>query len=348
MKQTKDHYRGCLLGGAIGDAIGWPIEFDSFELIQKKYGPAGLQMPIHNNQGFFEISDDTQLSMFTAEGILRSQTRNSLRGISHTPSVVYNAYQRWLVTQGYPKNYLSENIYKSWLLEIPELYAKRAPAQTCLEALSSKNMGNIITPINQSKSCEGLMRVAPAGLFCATDISFDLGAEIAALTHGHPSGYLSAGALAYLLTLIIDGWQLDEAVQVMMIKLSKYQGHAECSEKLKTAIDLAYRDIQPYQAITSLGTGWYGEEALAMAIYCALRFRKNFKSAIFASVNHDGDSDSIGTITGNILGAYLGIRYIPKTWTKKLELKNAIIQLADDLLIGYEDSSFWINKYPGS
>ena len=85
------------------------------------------------------------------------------------------------------------------------------------------------------------------------------------------------------------------------------------------------------------GLSWPGEEALAIAVYCALKHRSGFRNAIIASVNHSGDSDSTGAIKGNILGAYLGLNSIPKEWVEKLELKGVIMQATDDLLIGYQD-----------
>ncbi len=88
-------------------------------------------------------------------------------------------------------------------------------------------------------------------------------------------------------------------------------------------------------------------EAIAIAIYCALRYRDDFRKALCAAVNHDGDSDSTGAITGNILGAYLGIKGIPAEWVEKKEMADMLMQIAGDLLIGFKDSEEWWMKYPG-
>ncbi len=98
--------------------------------------------------------------------------------------------------------------------------------------------------------------------------------------------------------------------------------------------------------IRQLGEGWVGDEALAIAVYCALSYPDDFAKALILSVNHDGDSDSTGAITGNIMGAYLGISSIPKEWIENIELKAEIIQLSDDLLAGYESEKGWEEKYP--
>ncbi len=100
MKKDKDHFRGCLLGGAIGDALGWPVEFLSLSEIKKKYGEEGITGLVAGINGKAEITDDTQMTLFTAEGLLRAESRGRGKGICHPSSVVYYAYLRWLHTQG--------------------------------------------------------------------------------------------------------------------------------------------------------------------------------------------------------------------------------------------------------
>lgn len=98
MRRNKDHFRGCLIGGAIGDALGWPVEFLSKDEIKNHYGEAGITDLVIGSSGKAEITDDTQMTIFTAEGLLRANTRYSYKGICHGPSVVYRAYLRWLHT----------------------------------------------------------------------------------------------------------------------------------------------------------------------------------------------------------------------------------------------------------
>ncbi|WP_456279047.1 ADP-ribosylglycohydrolase family protein [Bacillus sp. AK128] len=347
MKKTKEFYRGCLLGGAIGDALGWPVEFLSYKQIVKRFGEEGIHDLVCSTAGKAEITDDTQMTLFTAEGILRSETRGMERGICHPPSVVYYAYQRWLCTQGYQKSKELDWVYDGWLIEVRELHEQRAPGNSCLSALSSGIQGSIDEPINNSKGCGGVMRVAPVGLFYPTNNAFKMASDFAALTHGHPSGYLSAGALAYLIANIIDGTELETAVKETLIELQKYKHHEECFNALEKALRLSKRNEKPLEAITSLGEGWVGEEALAISVYCALKYKNDFKKALIVAVNHGGDSDSTGAITGNILGAYLGLDGIPTEWLEKVELKNEIAQIADDLFSGYKKERSWWDQYPG-
>jgi ADP-ribosylglycohydrolase len=347
MKRTQKYFRGCLLGGAIGDALGWPVEFKWLNEIISKYGQDGITDLECSKSGKAEVTDDTQMTLFTAEGILRAETRGREKGICDPASVVYHAYQRWLITQGYPRLEAMDWIYDGWLLNIKDLHAVRAPGNSCISALTSGDMGTIYEPVNNSKGCGGVMRVAPAGLFYTKEDAFRRGVEFAAITHGHPSGYLSAGALAYIIASIISGEEIEAAVEGALSELSKHRGHEECSEVLQNALDLSKKSIHHLDAIKSLGEGWVGEEALAISVYCALKYKDDFKKALITAVNHNGDSDSTGAITGNILGAYLGIDGIPKEWMDKIELKDEITQIADDLLTGYEEGSEWWGRYPG-
>jgi len=346
-KRNQEHYRGCLIGGAIGDALGWPVEFMKYDSIKHKYGQTGITDLACADSGLAEITDDTQMTLFTAEGILRANTRGNLKGICHPPSVVYYSYQRWLLTQGYPKIDEYDWIYTGWLLGVKELYARRAPGNTCLSALLSRTKGEIQSPLNNSKGCGGVMRVAPAGLAYDKKRAFEMGAEFACITHGHPSGYLSAGALAFIIASIIEGNDIDAAVKKSILETKDYKGHEECTKALNQALELADSNLPDSEAIKILGEGWVGEEALAIAVYCSLKHKEDFKKALIASVNHSGDSDSTGAITGNIAGAYFGLSIIPQAWIEKLELKDVILQVADDLLIGYQEDDEWRDRYPG-
>jgi ADP-ribosylglycohydrolase len=347
IKRESDFFRGCLVGGAIGDALGAPVEFLTRDEIISQYGPGGIGDLAVLESGKALITDDTQLTLFTAEGILRAKNRMLTKGLCQPTSVVYHAYQRWLLTQGYPRLPEYEWIYDGWLLGIKELHAQRAPGVSCLTALRSDELGTIEAPINTSKGCGGIMRAAPAGLYYRRDDAFRMAAEFAALTHGHPSGYLSAGALAYLIDALIEGVDLETAVTKTMMMLKGYTGHEECLKKLQLAEQLSKMGTYDDEAIALLGQGWVGEEALAISVYCALKYQDDFRKAVQVAVNHDGDSDSTGAITGNILGLYRGLSEIPEDWIEKVELKEVLIQVADDLLTDDDEQNVDLERYPG-
>ena len=97
----RSRLRGCLLAGAAGDALGAAVEFWTLDEIRARLGPDGVTgyLPAYGRDGGV-ITDDTQMTLFTAEGIIRATVRYAHRGIAHGPSVLQRAYVRWLATQG--------------------------------------------------------------------------------------------------------------------------------------------------------------------------------------------------------------------------------------------------------
>lgn len=322
------NYEGCLLGGAIGDALGWPIEFASLYSIKEKYGEKGVQDFVLKN-GIAEITDDTQMTIFTADGLLKSAVKSFDENKMPDIKDVHTSYKDWLATQR--EDYTPSD--KGWIANIETLYANRAPGGTCLGALSSGKMGTIEEHINNSKGCGGVMRTAPAGLMYYKNpkIAFETGARCAAITHGHPGGYLPGGVQAAIIANLIQGKNLEEAVDNSVEILKTYEGNEDTTKLIAKAKELAKSDVDPEDAIKEIGEGWVGDEAIAIAVYCALKSPNNFEKSVLMAVNHNGDSDSTGAITGNIMGAYLGTENIPAKWKNSVELSTELIQLAEDL-----------------
>ena len=330
---------GCLIGGAAGDALGYAIEFNREDWIFSRYGSAGItQYELTNGKAL--ISDDTQMTLFTAEGILLA--KNPMNYTAYI-SGMFDAYQEWLRTQRFSRKVRKNRL---WLADIKELNDRRAPGITCLNALERGEFGSIYEPINNSKGCGGVMRVAPIGLYYSPDEmewqEIDTrGAQAAALTHGHPLGYISAAGLVHIVNLAMYRPEMS-LLQIMEDMIEKVpvlfmdDDPEECEifkNLMRKAVDLATdNDItDDLDAIHQLGEGWIGEEALAIAVYCALKHDNDFDAAIISSVNHNGDSDSTGAIAGNILGTYLGIDAIPDKYTENLELIDIIRKVAENL-----------------
>jgi ADP-ribosylglycohydrolase len=327
----RDRYRGCLLGGAVGDALGAGIEFLSLAEIRHRYGPAGVTgyVPAYGRAG--AITDDTQMTLFTAEGLLRDQQRPA--GSRDPAAAIWRAYQRWLNTQyGEPVG--------GWLSSQEFLRQERAPGMTCLGALHARHPGTVSQPVNDSKGCGGVMRVAPAGL--AGGDPFSLGCRAAALTHGHVSGYLAAGALALMVSELTRGRDLRASAAAAISRLKQANGSEEVSAALTAAMRAAELGPLSADAIGILGQGWTAEEALAIATHCAIT-ADSFRSGVLHAVNHDGDSDSTGAICGNLLGAALGADAIDGDLLAQLEGGDVITQVADDL-----DDVFAGGQSPGS
>ncbi len=360
-----DKFRGCLIGGAAGDALGYAVEFMSEKNITSKYGVDGIsEYDLVNGKAL--ISDDTQMTLFTANGLIQGTTRGMMRGImGEYTGYIWIMYQCWYRTQTekYPIEIDKHKYQYSWLLNVPELYNQRAPGNTCLSAIENEIEGTIGHPINNSKGCGGVMRVAPIGIyFSGKRITYDevdmISAATAALTHGHELGYIPAATLAHILRRINEesSCSLKDAVMEAIDNTNKLFKNAKEIEYytnlMNKAIKLAYSDTPDIEAIHQLGEGWVAEETLAIAVFCALRYDKDFDKAIRCSVNHNGDSDSTGAVTGNILGAYIGYEAIPQKYKDNLELLDVILSIADDLCNDCQMSEYdsyhdeiWAQKY---
>ena len=333
MNDIRGKSTACLLAGALGDALGYEVEFLSWPSIQARFGKNGIrQLSLEGGKARF--SDDTQMTLFTAEGLCLARERGEdpLLG-------VYNAYLCWLRTQG--GNADTPYAPLSALLSLPEMNRLRAPGNTCLSALNSGFMGLLEPPINHSKGCGGVMRTAPCGLVGRGEPFGNpllLGARAAAVTHGHPLGWIPAGMLADLVDRCLSGAYTslreltEDSLSATVGAFADRKEIGVFEALIRRAMELAEQPVlSPREtaavdepAIRSLGGGWVGEEALAIALYAALRYEKDLKAALIAAVNHGGDSDSTGAICGNILGAWLGMEAIPPDWAEQLELREEI------------------------
>ena len=368
MDVIKSKVLGSLIGGAIGDALGYPIEFLDEASIKKQYGF------VRDFVGTPLISDDTQMTLYTAVNFPFALTRGAMRGVGGDPrNIVYlaHSYLKWYEGQVG----IEDGAYPSFLRYVPYLNVRRAPGNTCLSALKQyRDAGEFATidkPFNTSKGCGGVMRVAPVGLYFAylnaKGYSVDVydatktGAEAAALTHGHPLGYIPAAYLSCLIFQITSpncSGELFELVKESLVVTKKLYGEKKHWDEFETivekAMELALDDsVKEIDAIHRLGEGWVGEEALAISLYCCLRHQNSFIDAVSFAVNHNGDSDSTGAIAGNIIGAYLGFEGLKETFPDywKVESYDLITEIASDLCKEIPNSEYgikdvwWSKKY---
>ena len=353
---SHDRLRASLLAGAIGDALGAPVEFMQLADIRRQFGPDGIgdYVPYHGKMG--AITDDTQMTLFTAEGLLRAYVRDSLRGICCVTSVVSHAYLRWLKTQGInPKPTIDET---SGLIAVRALHSRRAPGKTCLSALQAMGHFTNEKAQNNSKGAGGIMRVAPVAMMFhghpdQANTVFRLGKESAWITHGHPSGYYSAAAFAVILHALLCNEPLAVGIERAEHLLVPHPDADETRQALVLGVELARLGTTPQEAIPKLGEAWVGEEALGVAVYCAL-VASDLEHGIRISVNHSGDSDTTGILVGQLLGAQHGETAIPQRWLEPLELRKEIGQMADDLYhhrrwnldtLDYDEDI--VRRYPG-
>ncbi|MDR1298390.1 MAG: ADP-ribosylglycohydrolase family protein [Deltaproteobacteria bacterium] len=340
--------RNCLLGGAIGNALGAPVETMSRESIRRKFGPDGLTdyAPAFGRLG--AIASDTQMTLFVAESLIRALVRYSHNGIVSVDCVTKFAFLRWLYTQehqGPPDN------PSGWLASVPGLYQRREPSLSIIKALKELHSH----PKNNSKGCGAVARSAPYGLYVID--AFGRAASGAMITHGHLTGQLSAGVLAALIKQLLAGETLTDAANIAIEELKRHIGHQETLSSLELALNLAKDgSLAQNKAVDRIGQGSMAHEVLAIAVYCSLVAR-NFCEGVLLAVNHDGNSAATGAICGNILGLVHGLENIPPNWLSSLELRDVISELAEDLAnsvdwnLGsystHSDDKWVSKKYPG-
>lgn len=342
----KDRIRGSLVGGAIGDALGYPVEFiSSFEGIQRQYGEQGITrldtQAEPNGNGKAVISDDTQMTLYTANGLL-NEAEEKVPDFRHG---ICMAYIEWYLTQIDKR---SDKYNKCRINRIPELHKRRAPGNTCMGSLYDIYRGH--EPSNNSKGCGGVMRIAPIPLYAGANGRMEiagamkLAASASEITHKHPLGFLPSALEAFVICRLmeddvpsVDTFKkyISDGLDVMHTLWPEHEVYInELQQLMHKAISLTEIFAPDAENIEILGEGWTAEEALAIAIYCAVKYFSNFERAVVAAVNHGGDSDSTGAVLGNILGAAVGYEAIPQHFKDNVELHDVMLHMADDLWRG--------------
>ena len=353
-----DRVRGCLLGGALGDALGAGIEFWSLDQVRERYGAAGVidLTPAYGVNA--PITDDTQMTLFTAEALIRMSVHGRTEGECDPSTVLWQAYQRWLATQRLtapPEN------PDGWLAGRRLLYARRAPGNACLSGLERPTMGTRADPSNpDSKGCGTVMRSAPFGLLpTIAETCWEMAVDGAVLTHGHPSAYLAAAAFAWIVDGVAAGATAADATLSAIERASVEPRSEEVVDALRVALDLAGRGAPTSRRVAVIGEGWVAEQALGIAVYCTVAAEGDPVVALLAAVNHSGDSDSTGAVCGNLVGAAVGEAALPGAWLRRLEGFELISELADDLVTelsaphevadaeGAATPGWW-RRYPGA
>jgi ADP-ribosylglycohydrolase len=324
----------CLLGGAIGDALGAEIEFWPLARIRAAF-PDGIdRLPPHDGVAG-AITDDTQMTLFTAEGLIRAAVRQADKGICHVPGIVHHALLRWLRSQGEVAPALAgggpDGAEPRGLLADPRLHKRRAPGLTCLSALAAADrLGQPAT--NDSKGCGTIMRVAPVAFVTPERVDADQvrdwAIETSALTHGHRTGQEAAAAWALILRAVLEGAAVEEAAGAQVGCFGAETDHA-----LRAAL-AAPRDGRP-ETVETLGGGWVAEEALAIALHAVLAGQTLEERLRIAAV-HSGDSDSTAAIAGNLAGLLEPEAVMAHPWRRQVECGDLIDRLARDLVAGLD------------
>ncbi len=342
MGDKKNTVRGCLLGLAVGDAMGYTVDAKTLEEICRDYGPNGL-LGYDLVNGYADVTSYTQLAAFAANGLLLGLTRGQLRGIMAPPvRYIGLALREWSRSQHYceqEKNYC-------WLSTVPELKRRRCMDTWMLSTLSRESLGTMEEPVNRSDHPAALTQAVPIALL-GKDLSLSeeellrLGAEAVALTHGSPDAFLCGAALTCALGRVLRGDRPDpESLCRSVLETAQLQFGREYSqtgklwELAQMALTLAAsEDISQMDAMERLGCRT-APEVLAGVLYACITCRGDFDAAMITAVNHSGRSAAVGAITGAILGAVLGQEALPEFYLESLEPAQTLLELADDLAHG--------------
>lgn len=289
-----------LFGLALGDALGWPVEFLKLSQIKARYGATGIQEP--PDPALY--TDDTQMTIALAEGLLDAGLNTSLDA---QMNAVGRRFIDWLHS---PDN-------------------NRAPGGTCINGVERFESGMhwSVSGIAGSKGCGSAMRVAPIGYLYQHDEPrfYDVAKASGVITHGHPAAVAASIAAAYAVKLALDGVPLHEYLPRI----------AEFVDGVSDEFDQALRRVgqvgawtDTYAAIKHIGEGWVGEEAVALALFCVIQHPDDYVACVRLGANIDGDSDSVASIAGGIQGARLGLDSLPSSWVARCENAAYLDELA--------------------
>lgn len=361
MITRQPYYRGCLLGLAVGDALGFAVDERSLTEILEGYGPNGLEGYDEVN-GYTSITSYTQLAALACNGLLLGQTHGQLRG-QMAPYVRYVrlAEREWAQSQR--RSPAGKRF--CWISRVPELQTRRCMENRMVDLLIREEQGSMEEPLNRFDTPGAIGVAAAVGMFYQTGrISREennrLGAEAVALTHGSPQAFLTGAALTHLISRTVrDGEKnlpvlIRETASALNSQFSREypQVWGICTLMAK-ALELAENPaVSPREAMETLGCRTM-PEVLAGALYACLTCNERFEAGITTAVNHSGRSAAVGVAAGAILGAILGERAIPEDfYLLPLEPAEVLRELADDMFRGcpmdqnsrlYDDD--WDRKY---
>lgn len=343
MAITRSAYRGCLLGMAVGDAMGYTVDSRTWREIQEDYGPNGL-LGYDLVNGYADVTSYTQLAAFTCNGLLLGLTRGQMTG-RMAPFIKYIALssREWAASQrpwGRPSRTYC------WLIRRPELCRRHCMDTRMLDSLSRENLGTLETPRNSFSDPGGLTSAVGVGLFFHQDrmdqLEIDrLGAEAVALTHGNPGAFLSGAVLAHLLSRLIGRPNVPlkplivDAIETVKDQFGhQYSQAFEIATLVRHAMTYAQSpNLKPVDVMEQLSCET-AAQVLAGAIYACLVSGGDFDRAMITAVNHSGRSAAVGAVAGAILGIRLGEEALPEFYIECLEPAETLKELADDLFTG--------------
>lgn len=331
---------GCLLGLAVGDAMGYTVDRKTYAEICQDYGPAGL-LGYDLVNGYAEVSSHTQLAAFISNGLLLAITRGQTRG-RMSPYVRYigQAMREWAQCQRYHRD---PEKRLCWVCRAAELRHRTCLDTRLPDTLSRERLGTMEEPVNRLNTPGSLVGAIPVGLFFhpdrmeVTEVG-RLGAETVALTHGDPETFLSGAVLAYAIAGIVQDRQTPLKEQFSLASEAALSQFGREYPQAKALQALIHRALflaentrrEPAEVMEQLELNT-AAQVLAGAMYACLVAQSDFDRAMTVAVNHSGRSAAVGAVTGALLGAALGMPALPEFYLECLEPADVLRELAQDL-----------------
>lgn len=325
---TQDKIAGAYYGVALGDALGRETEFLKLPAIYRAFGRTGImRLP---KSGKF--TDDTQMTIAVARALRDAR--------SITPKELARTF-------------------KTRFIEWAAQDEPRAPGMSCMTAIRNLRRrgwrGRWTNATTLSKGCGANMRVVPTALL--PNGADAVGASLlqAAITHGHPDALVATELTALAVRWAAEGLDVAQLPQgLLMICHSRatqdhlYRGrwlgrlwtrwdapanhellgaYARMGHRLTRLMNVLAENCEMWDVCAILGQGWVADEALITSLYHAVRYADNPTLAISMAARTSGDSDSLASITGAILGAARGEGVWPAEWRQRIE-RRADIEVA--------------------
>lgn len=327
--ELRDRFRGSLLWGAVGDALGRPVETWNVHWVRERYGPEGLQhyepWAGWKSGPIGTITDDTQLTMEVARSLLATGGRFD------------------------PNDFVPRLI--AWL---PIGRGKGRATTNAVRALARGVHWSQMRDHEDSGGNGGAMRAAPIGLVHAFDASPERLVDDAILsarpTHAHPVGIAGAVAIAAgvawcaahvtepfgnprVFLDFVDAC-LDGIEPEPTLERKPNPRYVRLRERVAELSDLLTWP-EPAKVFAYTYNGAFALESVPAALYCFLRAPDDPRQVILTAVNAGRDADSVASMAGNLVGARCGaerLRVECPEWWNELEYRDELIQLADGLL----------------
>jgi ADP-ribosylglycohydrolase len=301
---------GAVLGAALGDALGYPVEFiKSVAEIRERYGPAGVTGYVRykgeDGRRFAAYSDDTQMAEIVLRALIWGREHDA--DLDRTMRMMAQGFVRWAYApQG----------------------GHRAPGNACLAGCRMLHAGDHWQEAGGENAggCGSVMRAYPFGVMFHTDPAKAeaWAVEHSKMTHRAPLAFAACAAMARATLAALRG-EAPAAIAAAMVEAAQRYDTAT-ADLIRGALVAAQTEA-PESVLLRL-QGWAAHEAIAAAAYVFARHPDDARSALLEAVNSPGDSDSIGTLVGALVGARLGLAALPEEWVREVERSSELLELA--------------------